>query len=102
VVWRDGASLRAIPRPLLGATPVHVAWSPLTIASVEVVEDVHGVTHLVWLDTRVGRGFTLYANDDRIPMERTVTDHLAATMGWSPWSVAEEAAAQSPVPYSSR
>lgn len=82
-VWRVAAG---------DATPV--AWSPLVLAHTWAVLDAHGVTHLAWVGTETGGQYAVYASDDRTPMVRTWRDHLAARLGWSPWSLAEEAAGQ--------
>jgi hypothetical protein len=94
LLWTDGATIAARSRPLDAGTTVNAAWSPLGIERAFAVQDGGGVTHLVWAGRRAGSGYALYASDDRTPMTRTLADRLAAAFGWSPWSLAEEAAGQ--------
>jgi hypothetical protein len=94
VIWSEGATLAARSRPLAGGTLANVAWSPIGIERAVAAQDTDGVTHLVWVGRRAGGGYAVLASDDRTPMVRTVSDRVAATFGWSPWSLAEEAAGQ--------
>ncbi len=94
VIWSEGATLAARSRPLEQGVLANVAWSPLGIERAVAAQDADGVTHLVWVGRRAGGGYAVLASDDRTPMVRTVSDRVAATFGWSPWSLAEEAAGQ--------
>ncbi len=90
----DGASIVAHDRPVVPGAGVNVAWSPMGIERAFAARDAEGVTHLVWAGRRAGGGFALFVSDDRSPMARSLADRAAATFGWAPWSVAEEALAQ--------
>jgi len=80
-IWRVGG----------GGPPTAVAWSPVVIADAAALRDAAGHHHLVWSGATVGGRGAVYASDDRRPMRRGWRDHVAATFGWRPWSLAEEA-----------
>jgi hypothetical protein len=94
VVWREGATMWVQARPLRTGEAVPAAWSPVTIERGTAVVDAAGVTHLAWTGPAVGSGFSGYVSDDASPMQRTLSDRIAAALGWAPWRVGEEALGQ--------
>lgn len=93
VVWTQGATVFERRLPLVdGAPATPLAWSPATIEAAATT-DAGGTRFLVWIGTGAGGG-RLFASDDAAPFRPTLTDHVAAWFGWSPWSFGEELAGQ--------
>ncbi|HZW99415.1 MAG TPA: hypothetical protein VFF10_05080 [Trueperaceae bacterium] len=93
--WLDGPYLRRAAPLSDDAEPVSVAWSPELIADAALAHDEStGVTSLAWYGRRQGGRVALFASDDSVPFEPSLSDRVAAAMGWSPWNVGQEAAGQ--------
>lgn len=89
---------------------VSVAWSAVTIegaafasseeassevtSSEEAASTLDAVHALAWYGRLRGGGVAIYVSDDRVALQPTWRDRLAATMGWRPWALWEEAAGQ--------
>lgn len=80
--------------PWDGGEVLSVAWSPLTVQESAVVVDANGHSWLSWTGTEVGGSYALYVSDDRQAMRPGLGDRLAASFGWSPWNLLQEAFGQ--------
>ena len=78
-------------------TPMSVAWSPITLegadfatARVEREGGTRSLSAFAWYGRAQGGAIEIYSSDDRAPMQVTVTDRVAALMGWNPWHLWDE------------
>lgn len=93
--WLDGPYIRRAAPLLDDAGVTSVAWSPEVVADVAFArDDATGVVNLAWYGRRQGGQVAVFASDDSVPFEPTLSDRVAAAMGWSPWNFAQEAAGQ--------
>lgn len=92
--WLEGPYLRRAA-PFAGGEPVSVAWSPVLVAEASLAAPADGgAVTLAWYGRAQGGEVRVYASDDSAPFEPGFVGRLAASMGWSPWNVWEEAAGQ--------
>lgn len=80
-----------------GAGPQSVAWSPVTMegadfatASVQAGGAERQLSAIAWYGRAQGGAIEIYSANDREPMQVTITDRLAALMGWNPWHIWDE------------
>ncbi len=80
-----------------GTGPQSVAWSPVTMegaafatASVQADGTERQLSAIAWYGRAQGGAIEIYSADDREPMQLTLTDRLAALMGWNPWHIWDE------------
>lgn len=93
--WLVGPYIRRAAPLSDDESAISVAWSPELVADVALARDeATGVTNLAWYGRRQGGQLVVFASDDSAPFKPTLSDRVAATMGWSPWNVAQEAAGQ--------
>lgn len=93
--WLDGPYLRRAAPLTDEAEPVSVAWSPELVADAALAHDEStGVTSLAWYGRRQGGQVAVFASNDSVRFEPSLSDRVAAAMGWSPWNVGQEAAGQ--------
>ncbi len=93
--WLDGPFVRRAAALTADPEPISVAWSPELVADASLaLDDETGVVSLAWYGRRQGGGVAVFASDDSEPFEPTLSDRVAAVMGWSPWNVGQEAAGQ--------
>lgn len=93
--WLDGPYLRRGAPLTDEAEPVSVAWSPELVADAALAHDqATGVTSLAWYGRRQGGQVAVFTSNDSVPFEPSLSDRVAAAMGWSPWNVGQEAAGQ--------
>lgn len=78
--------------------PISVAWSPVIVAGAElaVAGSAREPTRTIigWFGRTQGGASEAYVTDDSRTFTPTITDHIGAVMGWSPWSLWQEAAGQ--------
>ncbi len=94
--WVEDASVLRVDAS--SPAPTSVAWSPITLegadfATARVEEGAEGarsLTAFAWYGRAQGGAIEIYSSDDRAPMEVTLTDRLAALMGWNPWHLWDE------------
>ena len=98
---RDHFVRRAEPATQSAAPEtVTVAWSPVAIADADLASSAgagggaDAVTTIVWYGRTQGGAVEAYASDDSRPLQPGLRDRLAALMGWSPWSVWQQALGQ--------
>jgi hypothetical protein len=80
------------PSGKIGVTPV--LWAPMVISEATAVRDAAGVDHLLVRGTIFGGDELVFTSSNATAMQRTLSDHVAATFGWRPWSWTEEALGQ--------
>lgn len=71
----------------------NVVWSPNVAEDASLVT-TDGRVFILWYGPAVGGGFALYRADDRRAIRLGWQDRLAASMGWNPWTLWQEATGQ--------
>lgn len=82
---------------VLEQEPTSVAWSPVTMegaffatAPLNLDGRPTDLSAVAWYGRAQGGAIQIYSSDDRVPMELTLADRLAALMGWNPWHMWDE------------
>lgn len=93
--WVSDASVMRLD--VTGEGPTSVAWSPVTMegadfatASVLAAGGPRSLSAVAWYGRAQGGAIEIYSSDDRVPMQVTLLDRVAALMNWNPWHLWDE------------
>lgn len=96
--WHSDNFVRRTALGPLADEATSVAWSPVIIAGVELAIGGDPLdpqsTTIAWHGRRQGGASEAYVSNDFVGFTPNLSDRIAALMGWSPWSLWQQAAGQ--------
>ncbi len=95
VYWVDGPFVRRTAPFDPASEPISVAWSQELIGDAALAHDADtGLVSLAWHGRRQGGEVVVFASDDSVAFQPSLSDRVAALMSWSPWNLGQEATGQ--------